>query len=120
MVSTTLSVETAAALRKGLAMPPNVAPSRRQTKLLPDDFGDFIENREDVDRRAGCYFVCFAIVDVIRKIFEFRKMLCIVPSAKQFPVMIGPVIAICNYCDFVFRILLYVFGNFQNTFIGES
>jgi hypothetical protein len=62
IISITFSVEIAAALRKA------------QHRLLADDFGDFIENRKYVDWRARRDFVRFAIMDMMREIFEFGEV----------------------------------------------
>jgi hypothetical protein len=41
---------------------------------MADDFGDFIENRKYVDWRARRDFVRFAIMDMMREIFEFGEV----------------------------------------------
>jgi len=57
-------------------------------KSLADDFCDFIENHEDVGWRAGCDFIRFTIVDMMREILQFREMIRVVPTADQVVILV--------------------------------
>lgn len=86
---------------------------------LQQSIGNFVENFKNVNCLPCTYFSCLSIVNMVRKVWQIRKMGNIVPAANQIASSICPMVAVGNDVDLAVCCSLDIFRKLQKTIVEQ-